>query len=260
MNTKKIQNLLNTRFLGKNVFFEKSVDSTQLWAKKTLVTSPKTSIGSVFLTDFQTHGMGRNQRTWESKPGQNILLSFIDSLPADPSKTYQLALVAGVALLKTLEIILSPLLTELEIELKWPNDIFYDGKKLAGILCEATPQAVIIGIGININEEKEGFSESIKNQATSLKEIAGITFEREKVIAILLGEYETARKIYDEEGIKPILNQWVAHDFLNGKKITFTEKGIKQEGVASGLNENGFLKIRVGNNETILVAGDILCY
>lgn len=205
------KNLL-TQTLGKDLFFKESVSSTQDWAKETLGQAP---IGSLFITNYQIKGRGREQKKWESDSGKNILMSFTDKLPADFAKVPEISLVVGLSTLKALLSFLSnkSTLVQTHFNLKWPNDIFCNRKKISGILGEATNNAVIIGIGINVNEANDEFSDEIRNQTISLKDITGKNTPREGLIASLLNSYEIERKKYDTEGVEPILKEWDTYAF-----------------------------------------------
>jgi BirA family biotin operon repressor/biotin-[acetyl-CoA-carboxylase] ligase len=98
-------------------------------------------IGSIVLADHQTAGRGRHDHRWEAPPGTGLLVSFV--LPPNPA----LSLAAGVAAAEAC----GP-----QVRLKWPNDLLLDGKKVGGILVEATPSKAICGIGINLTWAPEG--------------------------------------------------------------------------------------------------------
>lgn len=185
---------LSTSWLGNKIHFLPSIDSTNNWAKELLDTGAKR--GEVFITDYQTKGRGRLDHYWESPPGKNILMSFIDAPTENISNTFQLTILTGVSLLKGL--------MEIEPNLTWslkkPNDILLDGKKLGGILSEyqGKYQKVIIGVGLNINMTSSDFTSDLTSTATSLKIQTQKNYSREQIVATLLNCYEKQRSIYDK--------------------------------------------------------------
>lgn len=254
MDVNKIQTALTGRFKNLKISFKSEVQSTNLWAKDALAQGLKEA--ALFVTDYQSGGYGREQRVWESPAEKNILISLVDTPPNNPSFVYQLTLVFGVALAKAF----SAQFQKLPFQLKWPNDLYLNRKKMGGILVEYPSQfqKVIIGTGININSSQKDFSKETSEIATSLFEETKTTHNRESMIAAILNEYANWRHIYDKEGLEPIIKIWNSLSLITGKKIRVQESPEKfYEGVVLRLDEDGFLILRVGDKEKQVAFGDI---
>lgn len=254
MEAQKIQTQLQTKWLGKKIHIRGEVTSTNSWALESLDQGAKR--GEVFLADYQTKGRGRLERQWESPAGKNILLSFVDDLPEDQIKTPQLALVAGVGFWDGL----SHSFPSLSFKLKWPNDILLNELKLGGLLCErhrSLPKAVI-GVGINVNMTKEEFTPEIRQTAISLFSVLGRETNRDELVASCLNSYEKWRDIYQDNGLSQIIEAWQKHSILTRRKIRVVEMSETYEGIAQGIDEDGFLIVNAEGKERKVVTGDII--
>ena len=139
---------------------------------------PSMPEGAVATADFQTSGRGRFGRSWEAPPGDALLASVLLHPPADRPLP-QLALVAGVAVADALE-----RLTGLAVQIKWPNDVMLRRTKVAGILAEARDGAVVLGIGVNLNQTRDRLPE----RAGSLRTQTGLRWDRDEVLDAVLAD------------------------------------------------------------------------
>ena len=161
---------LKTKYVGKNLYVFNEVGSTNTIAK--FLSKNGIENGSIVIAEKQTAGRGRSGKSWESPLG-GIWLSIVLTPDVDYSKIPLITLATGVAVAKTLE--------EIGIEnpeIKWPNDIMVNGKKVCGILTEAitnfnTIEHVIIGVGIDANLSIEDFPEELQNTTTTLEREIG---------------------------------------------------------------------------------------
>lgn len=231
-------------------FFKSEVNSTSIWAREAIL-AKTAKFGDLFVTDFQTAGRGRLDHTWESPKGKNLLFSFLDQPTQLPEKNFQLVLVAGVALAQALEDV-----TQLKIDLKWPNDLFANGKKLGGILCEKIEDWIIIGVGINVNSTDKDFSPKIL--ATSLLIETKQIQDREKILEQSMESYKKFRKIYDNEGLESILKSWDARSILHHARVRIVEENGGYEGTVQGLDEDGFLLVEENGIRRTVISGDVL--
>ena len=161
---------LNTEYIGKNLYIYKEVSSTNTIAK--FLSMNGVENGTVVISEKQTKAKGRSGKSWESPLG-GVWLSIILNPNVDHSKIPLITLATGVAVAKTLENIGVE-----DPEIKWPNDIMINGKKVCGILTEAvakfnTIESVIIGVGIDANLDVEQFPEDLEEGTTTLKEVLG---------------------------------------------------------------------------------------
>ena len=153
--------------------------------------------GSVVVADYQTAGRGRQGRAWLAPPDTALLVSILLRPTGPAERIPQLSLVAGVAVREALA------LAGVETRLKWPNDILLHGKKVCGILLEAASgplrePGVVVGIGLNVNQERADFAADLRQRATSLSVATGRAWERETLLMLLLSSmdrwYSTHRR------------------------------------------------------------------
>lgn len=253
MNPDLIKKNLKTRWAGKKILCKESVDSTNLWAARSLEKEPR---GTVFIADFQTAGRGRMQRAWESPAGKNVILSLLDNPPKDDTKTSQLTLVAGIAVHSALV----SLFPKLSVGLKWPNDLLLNGKKLGGILCEYDPKPgkVVLGIGLNVNVGPNDFSAEIAKTATSISIESDRPSPLEPLIAACLNEYEKWRDTFDRSGTEAIIAAWNKASVHVNLKIRVVEDGSVIEGICEGLDANGFLVVNESGRRKTVITGDVI--
>ena len=189
------------------------------------------------VADFQEKGKGRNGRTWKSEEGKGLYMSV--SLPK-PKKFLTLAsLCCGVAVVKVLKKYSN------EFTLKWPNDIYLNGKKAGGILVETTKNKIIYGIGINLYYKRHEL-QNLEHQATSLIE-EGIRTNR----SILAMEIAHAVKFYHQklERGEFQIGEFEKHCFIIGKKIKVIKRNCTIEGKALGVDAEGFLVVETSNGK-----------
>jgi BirA family biotin operon repressor/biotin-[acetyl-CoA-carboxylase] ligase len=208
--------------------------------------------GTVVTADEQTAGRGRQGRTWTAPPGAALLYSAIVR-PLGPRHAV-LPLAVALAVCEVAE----RLRPGIECKVKWPNDIHLDGRKLAGILIEARPQDgwVVIGVGLNLTIPADDFPEELRERATSLfDEPRGVgnpsygrmTDSTREALSERLEGWLAA----DEA---TVLAAWRGRDALRGREVSW-EKGC---GVAEGIDERGYLVVRLGGGERVaLGAGDV---
>lgn len=174
------------------------VISTNITAKAYVAL--KAEEGTVIVADEQTGGLGSRGKSWKSPVG-NLYCSFILKPPKDLEPSYpQLALVAGVGIQKALH----EVCPTLSITLKAPNDVLIESKKMAGILIEVESEAVIVGMGININVAPEGLDQL----TTSLSQYLDQPFKPEDFLPYLLKQFWHTYQEWLEKGINPIQTSW----------------------------------------------------
>ncbi|SDH41829.1 biotin--[acetyl-CoA-carboxylase] ligase [Alteribacillus bidgolensis] len=239
----EIEAILSTENIGKNIIYKKEVTSTQALAHD--MARNDASEGTLVVADYQQKGKGRLGREWHSPPGTGLWFSLILRPDIPPQKAPQLTLLTAVAVTEGIN-----KAAGIEAQIKWPNDILIDGKKTAGILTEMQSepdrvQAVIVGIGININQQPEHFPELLLSKATSLS-IAkeNKIFSRAKVIAAILERYEDWYYQYLIDGFEQVRKRWEELAVTIGKEITATTVTKTVEGLAQGITEDGVLLLK----------------
>ena len=211
---------LNTKFIGKNLYVYKEVASTNTVAK--FLSMNNIENGSVVISERQTKAKGRSGKSWESPLG-GIWLSIILNPNVDYSKLPLITLATGVAVAKTLERIgvENP-------EIKWPNDIIINDKKVCGILTEAvtkfnTIENVIIGVGIDANLNLADFPEELQDGTTTLQIELGRAGNENLLIGMFLEEFEKIANLLIEEQYEDILKEWRKRSYTIGKIVEVRE-------------------------------------
>jgi len=213
--------------------------------------------GVVVIADSQKAGRGRLQRAWHSPARANIYTSIILRPGFAPSAAPRLTVMAGLAVAETLKIFCPGI-----IQLKWPNDVLIEGKKVCGILAQMQTEAdqisfVILGIGINVNMSGDDLPSDIKNSATSLMIQTGSVHSREK---ILINLYKNLSKWYKKltgDGFDEIRQKWTEMAALIGCDIQVAYRSEAIRGKALGIDEEGALILAGADGKQVrILAGD----
>ena len=230
---------LNTKYIGKNLYVFKEVISTNTLAK--FLSMNDVENGTVIISEKQTQAKGRSGKHWASPLG-GVWLSIILNPNVDHSKLPLITLATGVAVAKTLENIgvENP-------EIKWPNDIMINGKKVCGILTEAvakfnTIENVIIGVGIDANLDIEQFPEELQSGTTTLKKELGRDGNENLLIKTFLEEFEKISEQFSHEGYEDILKEWRKRSYSIGKIVEVREPFNKNyDAYVLGVSREGAL-------------------
>lgn len=210
--------------------------------------------GAMVIADGQTQGRGRHGRTWVSPPEKGIYLSLLLKPPV--SDLSPLTLLAGVAAVKAL----SPF-TAMPLTLKWPNDLLLGSKKIGGILCERLPgndpPAVVIGMGLNINQTPSDFPPPLDQTAVSLRMIEGRSFRRWAIISRLSKELALIYQDFLNNGPERTIAQWMEHSAMMGRRVTLQQGQKTWKGTALRLDSTGRLVLQTGQGETAFDAGEV---
>ena len=244
-----LQKRLNTIRIGHPLKVLPQTDSTSEEIRRDL-TLPE---GTVVISDLQTHGRGRQGRTWHSESGTGLYLSILLKPHLPPENLHFITLMAGVATVSAIQQNGAK-----QARLKWPNDILLNGKKLSGILCEHIPgKAVIAGIGINMNQTQ--FPSDIQDIATSMKMATGSSINRADLILSLLKNLDCGYEEYLNGNKQSLLQKWTSNTDMFGKTVTVHQKGVSITGIAMSLDSDGRLILQTSDGEThILGSGELL--
>ncbi|WP_407393528.1 biotin--[acetyl-CoA-carboxylase] ligase [Methanobrevibacter sp.] len=235
----EISKELNTEYIGQNIFVYNEVSSTNTVAK--FLSMNEIDNGTVIISEKQTNARGRSGKAWESPLG-GVWLSIILNPNVDHSKLPLITLATGVAVAKTLE-----KLGVENPEIKWPNDIMINGKKVCGILTEAvakfnTIENVIIGVGIDANLNVEDFPEELQVGTTTLKEELGRTGNENLLIKTFLEEFEIISELFNQGGYEEILKEWRKRSYTIGKIVEVRTPFNKYyDGYVVGIGKEGAL-------------------
>lgn len=241
MTADKITLGLKSEFIGRHLHYHDSVESTQKIAYKLAYENAEE--GTVVIAEEQTAGRGRMDRKWHSPKYTGIWMSIILRPQLPIPKAPQLTLIAAVGVVQAIEEV-SGLLPEI----KWPNDILINGKKVTGILTELQAEAdrinsIIIGIGVNVNTKREDFPEDLSQIASSLAIESGMQIDREKLVRTIFEKLERLYILYLEKGFFPIKLMWESYAVSIGKRITARTLTGEIKGKATGITEDGVLLV-----------------
>ncbi len=213
--------------------------------------------GTVFLAEEQTAGRGRGANTWESPRSTGIYCSVILRPPLAPSDVLVLSLAAGLAVQASIRQIDG----RVNADLKWPNDVLIEGKKVCGILTEMNAEAtqvrfIVVGIGINVNQTS--FPEELG--AISLRQATGSEWSRVELVAALLKSLDREYQSLLQSGgaRESILRRFAENSsWVRGKAVRIDESGSPLAGITEGLDERGFLRLRTGHGLQTVLSGTV---
>lgn len=232
---------LKTNYIGKNLYVYHEVSSTNTVAKFLSKTGDEN--GSVVISEKQTGGRGRSGKTWESPLG-GVWLSIILTPDVEDSQIPLITLTTGVAVAKTLERIgiENP-------EIKWPNDIMINCKKVCGILTEAVTnsnkiETVIIGVGIDANLTIEDFPEELQSETTTLENELGRKGDENLLIKLFLEEFEKISELFNHDDYEKILKEWRKRSYSIGKIVEVRKPFNKHyDAYVLGISKEGALVV-----------------
>jgi BirA family biotin operon repressor/biotin-[acetyl-CoA-carboxylase] ligase len=250
----ELARVLHTSFIGRQVIFRETTDSTQNIAVS--LASKPGSHGTVVIAEQQKSGRGRQKRKWLSPKG-GVWLSVILK-PAIP--TAKITLLPFVAALAVCDAIKA---TGLDARLKWPNDVMISGKKVAGILLDISAEAdqvnyAVIGIGINANVDSAAVSARLDGiKITSISDELGRSTSRLDLTRSLLENLERYYVEMEQHGAGAILQKWKKSSDMLGRKVAVTQNGKTIQGIAADVNDDGSLLLRTDQGDIRVVSGDI---
>ena len=247
---------LQTKFLGKKVYYFDTIDTTQNFAMK--IASKNNENGTVIISKKQTGGRGRMKRKWKSPVG-GIWMSIIIHPKFDISYATLVPIATSLALCIAIEKILN-----VKPELKWPNDVTLKGKKVAGILVDTSIisneiENMVLGIGINFKIKPHELASTLKKTPN----FYGVTTLVKKngnallLVQQFLSELENIFQLINSRHIKKIKNEWIKRSSTIGKNISVMTGGENLNGKAIKIDDNGALIISRGKKTERVLVGDI---
>jgi BirA family biotin operon repressor/biotin-[acetyl-CoA-carboxylase] ligase len=213
--------------------------------------------GAVILAEEQSAGRGRAGRSWLSERGTGIYVTLLLRPKISPVQAPLLTMLAGLSAQAAIQA-----RTSLAIDLKWPNDLMLNGKKLGGILTEMYADTtlvrfVIVGIGINVNQEK--FPGELSSLATSLRTETATNQSRLELLARLLREFESDYNRFLREGASSVTTRFSrASSYAVGRKVRVANGADSFTGVTAGLAPEGLLQVEREDGRVVtVIAGDV---
>jgi BirA family transcriptional regulator, biotin operon repressor / biotin---[acetyl-CoA-carboxylase] ligase len=215
--------------------------------------------GSVFLAEEQTAGRGRGAHSWQSARSTGIYCSVVLRPAQPPSEVLVLALAAGLAACAAIKQVDS----RVNVDLKWPNDVLIEGKKVCGVLTEMNAEAtrvryVVMGVGINVNQKD--FPKELESEATSLRMATGSEWSRVELTAALLKSLDREYRLLIEQpdARQSILRRFAEQSsWVRRKQVRVEESGSRIEGTTEGLDQRGFLQVRTAHGLQTVLSGTV---
>lgn len=211
----------------------------------------------VVATEYQTNGRGRAGRLWQCGFGDSITFSFCWRFEQGISALSGLSLIIGIAVIRVLRSFVSS-----NVSLKWPNDILFDNRKLAGILIELRgeifgPSYAIIGIGINY-KLSDIIKSFINQEVTDLSSISEIILDRNQILSALLTEFLDILPTFSDYGFTPFMKEWISYHAFEGKAVSLIlPNGNVIVGTVDGVVDDGSICLVTSTGRNSYNVGDI---
>lgn len=251
-----VKSELNNLSIPAQLYFFPSINSTNTFLKEKQSDYPL----EICIADEQTHGRGQGNNIWHSPPAANIYCSTKWRLPLNPNMLSGLSLAVGLAIVNTIQKVIQSVKRGIsgtprdpslyawedvlcDLHLKWPNDVLWQHKKLAGILIEIIPAlnghvTIVIGIGLNVNVN---FANDIW---CSLADITKTSWNRTRLLIELIKQLQQILQAFCVHGFSYFKDIWNKFDYLKDKKITLTTPKEILYGVGQGVNDAGYLLLK----------------
>lgn len=246
------EHFIQGQFVEGNIAVLSVIDSTNQYLMERM---DRLHSGDACIAEYQQAGRGRRGRKWFSPFGANLYLSMYWRLEQGPAAAMGLSLVIGIVMAEVLQE-----LGAADVRVKWPNDLYLQDKKLAGILVELTGKTgdaaqIVIGAGINLAMRR--VEADIVNQGWINLQEAGIAVDRNQLAVRLINELRAALRLFEQEGLSPYLTRWKKLDnFINRPvKLIIGDKEI--HGISRGIDAQGALLLEQDGITKPWVGGEI---
>lgn len=232
-----------------------AIDSTNAWLMAQARAGAPS--GTLCLAEQQTGGRGRRGRRWVSPAGGNLYLSLLWRYALPPARLGALSLACGVAVLRALERIGVP-----QARIKWPNDLLWDNRKLAGLLLEVGgemegPSFVVVGVGVNVRVPATSGTE-IDQPWCHLAEIPGAAaVRRNRLASGVASELVRALELFGRDGLAPFLPDWHQRDQLRGAQVVLDLGTRRVQGRCLGIAPNGALRLDLDGQPQEFQVGEV---
>ena len=255
MTKEELESLMKTRWAGRNIVYFTETDSTNLRIKQ--LGDEGAPEGTLAVADFQSAGRGRRGRSWDSPAGSSIYMSVLLRPRTAPDRAPMLTLVMACSVAEGIMDC-----EDVEVQIKWPNDIIINGRKLVGILTEMSTQIdyinhVTVGVGINVNMTE--FPEEIRATATSLRLETGHVVRRAPLIAAVTARLEKNYEVFlQTEDMSGLMEKYSSLLVNRGKEVMVLGAKEQYRAYAVGINNTGELIVRrEDGTEEAVYAGEV---
>jgi len=256
---------LETEIIGRQVFSYQSVKSTNDIAMR--MADNGAVEGTIVTAEQQTCGRGRLGRQWHSPDGVGIYVSIILRPSFPPDKAPGISLVSSLALADVISAYLPHM-----VRIKWPNDVLINGRKTAGILTELAAdkdriEHLIVGVGINVNQEMADFPSELRPKATSIREAlrnnnligdqTNSTGDRVRLLKQFLAGFENEYRQYQKSFLEHSLKRILSYSSLIGRQVLLMSANEKVEGRVVDIDLSGALKVDINGRLTSFSSGEV---
>jgi BirA family biotin operon repressor/biotin-[acetyl-CoA-carboxylase] ligase len=211
-----------------------------------LLLDPSLPEGAIATAAHQTGGRGRLGRSWQDVPGRSLLVSVLLK-PSAGRHPAELTLVGGLAVARAI----GP-----DARIKWPNDVLVDGRKVSGGLADLRDGAVILGIGVNVNQTAAELPPDTRTPAASLRTVRGSEQDVEGLLAGVLRELDEAYGVWRAAGLAALHGALAERDFLRGREVAVD--GLR--GIARGIGADGRLELDTPEGTAAVDSGEVLFF
>ncbi len=243
---------IHTKIIGKNIIRYSSIESTNAAAKE-IAQKGTVQDGTVILSKTQTKGRGRKDRKWFSPEG-GLWFSVIIYPDLEPDRAMLVTMATSAAIVEGILRYCNK-----ESQIKWPNDVLIDKKKVAGVLTELHAEKgrleyMVVGVGVNVNNR---LPEELHETATSIKREIDSEIETESLFKNILRVMDELYRTLIAGEYEEIRERWLAHTNMIGKKIKIHEFDSVRTGVVKGIDKSGGLLVDIDGKRTVILSGDI---
>lgn len=246
-----------TQWAGKTGYHYEVLDSTNKKAKE--LAEAGCPHGTLVIADAQEAGVGRRGRSWSSESGQGIYMSLVLKPDLAADKASMLTLVAALAVAKAIYSLTK--YSDVTPFIKWPNDIVIRGKKVCGILTELSVRDnkiahIVVGIGVNVHNKE--FPAEIARTATSLELEVGHGFARERLIELIMVQFEKYYALFmEEQNLSLLVEEYQQMSANKGRKVTVLDPNGEYEGTAKGITNLGELIVDTPYGTRMVSSGEV---
>ena len=250
----ELVSIRKTKWDGTEICYFDVTDSTNTQAKS--LGEGDAPNGTLVVAGKQESGRGRRGRSFESPAGTGIFMTLLLRPEIEPQNASMLTLVSALAVAKGIEH-----MVDLPVQIKWPNDIVINGKKVCGILTEMSAQMdyvnyIVIGIGINVGNEE--FPEEIKDVATSIYLESGKHINRAMLIEKIWEEFEDYYELYEKtQDLSSLVKEYDSYLVNRGQKVRVLDSKEPYEGKAMGITDRGELIVDTWEARRLVSAGEV---
>lgn len=250
----ELVSIRKTKWVGTEICYFDVTDSTNTQAKS--LGEGDAPNGTLVVAGKQKSGRGRRGRSFESPAGTGIFMTLLLRPEIEPQNASMLTLVSALAVAKGIEH-----MVDLPVQIKWPNDIVINGKKVCGILTEMSAQMdyvnyIVIGIGINVSNEE--FPEEIKDVATSIYLESGKHVNRAMLIEKIWEEFEDYYELYEKtQDLSSLVKEYDSYLVNRGQKVRVLDPKEPYEGKAMGITDRGELIVDTWEARRLVSAGEV---